>query len=227
MSDIFDEVDEDLRADRTKALLQRYGWLLAVAAVLVIVAAGAWQGWKYYETEETARLAKLYTAAMRDADAASVPGAPTDARDMAVANFTKVAAEAGPGYRTVARLRAAALAAEGGKRDEALALWDQVAADTAADPLLRDVAALHFGLSLLDTPQLDAGAVSRIEAHLKPLLNPTNKLRPLADEGLGLLALRQGNPAAAREIFKRLASDGNSPQGVRGRANGVLAQLGS
>ena len=79
---------------------------------------------------------------------------------------------------------------------------------------------------MLDTPQLDAGLAERIAGRLKPLLDPTNPLKALADEGLGLLAMRQGNPEAAREIFKRLSQDVTAPQGVRGRANGLLAQLG-
>lgn len=226
VSDIFDEVDEDLRADRTKQLLQRYGWLLVLAAVLVIAASGAWQGWKYYQARETARVSAIYLAAMRDADAAAQPGASASVRDAASAGFAQVAHNGSAGYRTLARLRAATLAADAGQRDAALALWDQVAGDREADPLLRDVATLHWGLSLLDAPSLDGGLDERIAGRLKTLLDPTNALRTLADEGLGLLAIRQGNPDAARAIFKRLSQDVTAPQGVRGRANGLLAQLG-
>ena len=226
VSDIFDEVDEDLRADRTRQLLQRYGWLLAVAAVAVIAASGAWQGWKYYQAREAARVSGIYLAAMRDAEAAAQPGAPATARVAATAGFDQVAREGAAGYRTLARLQEAALAAQAGERDQALALWDQVAADRGADPLLRDVASLHWGLTLLDTPQMDAGLAERIAGRLKPLLDPTNPFKALADEGLGLLALRQGNPDAAREIFKRLSQAVTAPQGVRGRANGLLAQIG-
>ncbi len=233
MSDIFDEVDEDLRADRTKQLLQRYGWLLVVAALAVIAATGAWQGWKYFQSREAVKYSALYLAAMHDAEAAGQPGAPASAGAAASAGFATVAANAGPGYRTLARLQAAALAAEAGQRDKALALWDQVATDSAADPLLRDVATLHWGLIQLDSPnlqpgaQFDAGLADRIAARLKPLLDPTNPFKTLADEGLGLLAMRRGDPAAARVIFKRVAQDVTAPQGVRGRANGLLAQLGS
>ena len=226
MSDIFDEVDEDLRADRTRQLLQRYGWLLGAAALVVSAASGAWQGWKDYQARETARVSAVYLAAMRNAEAAAQPNAPEAARSAALAGFDQVAREGAGGYRAVARLQAAALAAQAGQRDQALALWDQVAADSGADRLLRDVASLHWGLTLLDTPQLDAGLAERIAGRLKPLLDPTNPLKALADEGLGLLAMRQGNPEAAREIFKRLSQDVTAPQGVRGRANGLLAQLG-
>ena len=41
--DIFDEVEEDLRAERAEKLLKKYAWLLIVAVVAVIGAAAGWQ----------------------------------------------------------------------------------------------------------------------------------------------------------------------------------------
>ena len=221
MPDIFDEVDEDLRADRAQKLLQRYAGLLIAAAIAVIACAGAWQGWKYYETQEAMRLGGIYLAAMRDADA--VPPGPN-----AVAGFTQVAKEGDAGYRSLARMRQAALAAQSGQTAQALALWDQVASDPSADRLLRDTASLHWALAQIDVagPNTAAQGDGLVEARLKALVTPTNPLRALADEGLGLLALRQGKLDAARATFKQLAQDVTAPQGVRGRANGLLTQLG-
>ena len=36
MVDIFDEVDEELRAEKAKALLRRYGWLIVLGAVALL-----------------------------------------------------------------------------------------------------------------------------------------------------------------------------------------------
>ena len=51
MPDIFDEVNEDLRADRARTLLRRYGGLLAAGALLVVAGAGGWQVWQRHEAE--------------------------------------------------------------------------------------------------------------------------------------------------------------------------------
>ena len=51
-------------------------------------------------------------------------------------------------------------------------------------------------------------------------------MRSLAAETQALLAIRQSKPDAARNILKRLSQDVTAPDGVRGRANGLLAQLG-
>ena len=213
MPDIFDEVDEDLRADRARKLLQQYGGMIVAAALAVVVGAGAWQGWRWYDARETDRVAAIYIAALRQADGPQ----PQEA----LAPLQKVIAEGNSGYRTLARLRAAALKAQAGDRDGALALYDQVTGDGAADPLLRDLSSLQWA-----TLQIDHGDPAAIEARLARLLAPDHPFRALASEAQALLALRQGRTEVARETFKRLAQDVTAPDGVRGRANGLLAQLG-
>ena len=75
------------------------------------------------------------------------------------------------GYRTLARLREAALKADAGDLPGALALWDQVAADASADPLLRDLASLLWA-----EHQIDSGDPALLEARLKALAAPENRL---------------------------------------------------
>ena len=68
------------------------------------------------------------------------------------------------GYATLARLREAALKADAGDLPGAAALWDQVASDSSADPLLRDLANLLWAQHLIDS-----GDPSLLEARLKAL----------------------------------------------------------
>ena len=102
-----------------------------------------------------------------------------------------------------------------------MALWDQVAGDTAAYPLLRDLANLHWAES-----GIDAGDPAAVAARLKPLVQPDNAWHALAQEAQALLDLRQGNTSAARTALQALARDVATPDGVRGRANGLLTRLG-
>jgi hypothetical protein len=216
LSDIFDEVDEELRADRAQKLLRKYGWALVAAAVLVVLAVGGWKAWKYYQAQETARVAQSYIAAARLADTAGGAGRPA-----ALLGFDTLANGSNPGYRTLARLREAALKADSGDRAAALALWDKIAADGSADRLLRDLASLLWVRS-----QLDTGEPAVLSSRLVPLLAADNPWHGLATEAQALLELRQGHDDAARDALKRLAQDVTAPDGVRGRANGLLARLG-
>src|SRR6202453_4413062 len=60
--DIFDEVEEDLRAERAEKLLKKYAWLLIVAAVAVVGAAAGWQLWSRYQNQRDAAAAARYVA---------------------------------------------------------------------------------------------------------------------------------------------------------------------
>jgi hypothetical protein len=197
-------------------MLQRYGGLLVFAAVLVVAGAGGWQAWKSHEATQTAKVAQEFLTALD-----SAAGPPGDGRTAAALELANVARDGNAGYRTLARLRDAALQADSGETAGAEALWMQVANDTSADPLLRDVAVLQSVLH-----QIDNGDPATLDARLKPLAAPDNPWHALAEEAQAMIDLRQGHNDAARDTLKRLAQDVTAPDGVRGRANGLLARLG-
>ncbi len=222
MDDIFDEIQQDMRAERTRALLMRYGAAIGGAALLVVIAAGAWQGWRWYAARGNQTVAGAFIAA---SDAAGAPGAAVPAaaaaQQGAAAQFAQIATHGPEGYRTLARLREAAIRADGGDLPAALALWNQVADDGDADPSLRDLARL-----LWVQHQVDTGAPATLEARLKPLTAPDNLWHALALEDQALISLRAGATDQARDTLRLLAADVTAPEGVRGRASGLLARLG-
>ena len=218
VADIFDEINEDLRAERLRNLLKRYAVLLAVAALLVVAGAVGWKYWRDRQSQAGDQTAALFLDATRKAAA---PAAPAAARADAAAEFDSLARTAPEGYRTLSRLRAAALRAEGGDLPAALSLWDQVSADTAADPLLRDLANLMWVQH-----QVDGADPALVEGRLAPLVAAGNPWRPLALEAQALLALRTDQDGRARDIFKQLTTDPSSPDGVRNRAAGLLSHMG-
>ncbi len=213
--DIFDEIQDDLRAERARGLLKRFGGLLIVALLLVVAGVGGWQVWQQYRARAAQREASAFLAAQTLADG------PQAQRSGALAPFAALIGEAGPGYRTLARLRAAALKADAGDAAGAAALWTDVANDGSADPLLRDLATLQWALH-----QIDAGDPGAISARLQPLSLPLNPWHALAQEAQALLALRQGQTDAARGLLKSLSADTTAPDGVRARAGGLLARIG-
>ena len=221
MADIFDEVNDDLRAERARRFALRYGWLAALLAVALVAGVGAWQAWRWHAARQTNEVAGAFLGAMRDAAGPAVAeGQATPSRTAAMAEFDRLAATAPEGYRSLARLRSAALHASTGDLPAALAMWDMLSADTAADPLLRGLADL-----LWVQHQVDAGDPAAVEGRLQPLVAPSNPWRPLALESQALLALRTGRPDAARETLRQLAVDLAAPDGVRARANGLLVRL--
>lgn len=213
--DIFDEVAEDLRAERNRNLMKRYGGLLVAAAVLVIAGVGGYEGWRQYSTREADKQAATFLDAQRLADG------PAAGRLGALPAFTQLSQDGTAGYRALSRLRAAAIKADTSDLPGALLLWNQVAADSGADALLRDFANLQWALH-----QIDAGDPALVSARLLPLTADGSAWKSLAEEGQAMLALRQGQVDVARDTLKRLSADPTAPDGVRGRAGGLLQQLG-
>lgn len=218
VADIFDEINEDLRAERMQNLLRRYAVLLAVAALLVVAGAVGWKYWRDRKSQAVDQTAALFLDATRKG---ASPEASAAARTEAASEFDSLARTAPDGYRTLSRLRGAALRAEGGDLPAALIVWDQVAADTTADPLLRDLANLMWVQH-----QVDGAEPALVEGRLAPLVASGNSWRPLALEAQALLALRTGQDGRARDILQRVTIDPSSPDGVRTRAAGILGRMG-
>ena len=229
MVDIFDEVDEELRAEKAQAVLKRYGGLILAAAFAVVLGVAGWQGWQWWQGRQDQAAAGKFLAAMRIADTlAPTPGlsAPNDAataakRAQAIAGFAAVAADAPAGYRALARLREAGLKADAGDLPGAVLIWDQVAGDSSVDPLLRDLANLIAVMR-----QVDTGDAAQLAVRLKPLTASDSPWHAMAQEQLALLDIRQGHVDAAKETLGRLAQDVAAPIGVRNRSGALLVRLG-
>ncbi|HTW72811.1 MAG TPA: tetratricopeptide repeat protein [Acetobacteraceae bacterium] len=217
MPDIFDEIAEDLRAERAQRLLKRYAPLLIAVVALIIVAVGGWEAWRWRQAKQDMAAGQHYMTAMA---MESLPSAAADHKAL-IAQYAAIAKVSPEGYRTLARLQAAALDAQSGDGSAALALWNAVATDGSADPLLRDLANL-----LWCQHQIDTGNPGLLAGRLKALAEPGNPWRPLAEEQLAMLDLREGKTATARTTLTRLAQDVMAPDGVRKRAAALLEQLG-
>ncbi len=182
---------------------------------MVVAAAGAWEFWQWYDARQRAAVAEKFFAAMSIADEHPGPG-----RQAAIPGLVAVEHSGFAGYRTLARLRHAALLAEANNVAGAGALWSAVADDSAADRTLRDLASLQWAMRDLDT-----GNPAAISARLQPLARPDNPWHGMAQEAQALLALREGKTDSARDLLKPLAQDQTAPQGVRERAQGLLTHL--
>ncbi len=219
MVDIFDEVSDDLRTERAIKLARRYGGLLLLVLVLVLLGVGAQQAWTWYQTQQNNKAATAYLALITPIDAAN--GNLSKAQNLADAQaLTNFAGAAPEGYRTLANLRAAGLYAAAGQNAQADGIWNNVADDTSADPLLRDLANLLWAQHALgNAPDAD------VLARLKPLTAESNPYHGLAQETQALVYLHEGNNDLAKALLSQIASDPAAPDGVRNRADGLLAKL--
>jgi hypothetical protein len=210
VSDIFTEVDEEVRREQLKKLWERYGNLIIAAAFLVVAAVAAYRGYDYWQNRQAAVAGAAYDVASRLADEGK--------HDEAEAAFAKLVTDGTSGYRALARLREAAEMAE---RDPkaAVAAYDRIASENAGQPLVSDLAAVRAAFLLVDTARLD-----EMTQRLEPLAQPAGPFRHTARELLALSAWRNNDSVAMRRWTDAAKNDPEAPSGVRSRMD-VLASL--
>jgi hypothetical protein len=213
VSDIFQEVDEEVRREQLKKLWERYQNYIIAAAVLVVLAVAGWRANEWWETRKAAEAGAAFEAAITLADQGK--------HSEAEAAFTKLAEQTHTSYRALALLRAAAeLAATDPKA--AVAAYDKVAADTAVGRELRDIAALRAGALLID-----AGNSGEARARLEPLSGADNTFRHTARELLAFAAWHTGDIAAAKRWIEMIDSDPATPPDERSRMEMLTALMAS
>ncbi len=213
MDEFIREVREDVRRDRALELWRKYGKYAIGFVLAAIIAAAAVVGWRDYQQAQRAKHGMIYAEAL-DLVREGQTGA-------AIAAFNNLAVDAGRGYAELARLQQAALLARDGNGAGAAAIYEQLASDTGADRMFRDLALILLALNTADTA--DPAELSR---RLEPLTAKDNPWRFSALEVTALLAQNSGDKARAEEIFKSLADDVTAPRQVRARASAMLASLG-
>lgn len=225
MADIFQEIEADLRADRMRGLLTRYGKVVGAAAIVVALGVLGWQGSVWWHARQQRHVAAAYFAAVQELGGVHPAGGAAGGNAKAEALFARLSRNSTPaGYRTLARLRAAELAAGNGQQKLALSLWHEVASDPAAGPLFSGLARLLWVMHQINGVK-PGSDVAPLKSELQPLLMPGDPWRPMAEEATALIAMAEGDKAAARKTFATLQSDPGAPQGLRARAGALLAHL--
>ncbi len=216
--DIFDEVSEDLRAERARALLRRYGFVLVGLMLLTLAGVGLYD----YQQRQTARSSNATAQRFIDASDAAARqvenGRP--APPALTGSLAELATRGSGGYAILAGLQLAALDWDAGRHDAAIATWTRLSQDSSAPLILRQLATLTSVQH-----QVDTGDAKALKAQLAPLITPTNQWRPLAEQVTALLDIRLGRMPEARAIMKSLTTDPQAPQGVRQMAEDLLMTM--
>ena len=209
MSDIFQEVDEEIRRERLKKLWEKWGNVLLAVACVFVLGIGGWRGWQWWEAKQAAKAGDAFEAALSLAEAGKHEEAETA--------FAAIAAKSPAGYRMLARLRAAEELALR-DRPAAVKAFDAIAADSSIGRVMQDFAAMRAGLVLADTAPYE-----ELRARLEPLTGATNPFRHTAREIIALAAWRTGDMANAKRWFDMIVADGETPAGTRSRIDMLIA----
>ena len=196
-------------ANSSKSCGKRYGVLFIGVCVLVVVAVGGWRTYEWYEGKKAAEAGASFESAVALAD----QGKHEEAGEV----FAKLSASGPSSYRMLAKFREAAELAQ---RDPkaAVAVYDQLSADTSLGQSLQDLAAVRASLILLDTASYD-----EISKRLEPLTGPDRTFRHSARATLALSAWRAKNTTAMQRWTDMIVADAETPAATRGQIQMLLA----
>ncbi|PVB63376.1 tetratricopeptide repeat protein [Labrenzia sp. 011] len=197
MSDIFREVDEDIRQEKYRRLWDRFGlWIIGVA-VLIVVGTGGYRGWLYWQETQSQTSGDMFFEAVQLSEAGKY--------DEAATLYDQLDSATG-GYPALARFRKATDLANAGQTEEALAEFDALAAESGLMEGMKDVAALRAGYLVVDMEDYTSVA-DRVEG----LTGDTGPFRAAARELLALSAWKNGDIETARQWIAAIEEDPETP----------------
>lgn len=213
MSDesLFREVDEEVRRERLAKLWARYGNLVLVVSIAVILGVAGTKGWQYWKRHQAEAAGASYFSAL----ALQAEGKAEEAGKA----LTDVITGGHAGYSTLARLQAAAKLSGEGKTEEAVKAYDAIAADLNAPAEFRDLARIRACYLLAGTASLED-----LQSRLQPLDTPGNPWLNSVREIKATAAYRAGDYQLADRLMNEVIADPNAPQGARQRAL-IMVQL--
>jgi hypothetical protein len=211
VSELFDEVDEEVRREQLKKLWDKYSIYIVALAILIVAGVGGWRGYEYLEAKKAAEAGAAFDRAVELSE--------QNKHAEAEAAFADLAARAPSGYRVLARLR---MAAELATRDPQAAAkaYDEIAADRGARVAEQDLSRVRAAQLLVDSSTYP-NMLQRLEA----ATSATSTFRHTARELLALSAWRANDATAARQWLDLIANDAETPPSLRSRAEALEALL--
>jgi hypothetical protein len=217
MSDIFREVEEEIRRDKAMVFWNKHGTKLVAAALVIVAAVGGWRFYEDYTFKQRAGLGANFEAAIADAN---------EGKAEASAALTTLAEGKDGAYPALAKFRlatemAAKATDEAGRRDAASA-FDAISNDAALPLAWREMAKLRAALVFVDH-----GPYEEAERRLTPLSAPDQPFRHSAREGIALAAYAAGKFDKALDALQAIILDTEAPASLRQRAEIMLAVVRS
>lgn len=214
MVDLFEEVEDELRAEQYKKLaLKLAPWVIGGLVAGGLIAAVAYGAVRYQENT-AAKAAGTYAAVLDSMN----QGDPETAFQQL--NSVPKGSKA---YKSMALSLQAGIRMQENKTAEAVKLLDEAAKAAPggkAGLILADSARLKAAWAVMDDAPF-----AEVEKRLKPLTEEGRPYRALADEAMGVALINAGRPAEAKAIFTRLSVDPSAPQGVAQRAKQAMTVI--
>ncbi len=206
----FEEVDEEVRNEKFKELINKYGGYILTFVILVLAFAVGYEKigeWRVSKAEQTnARYVQAVSAS-------------SDYENNIAELESIVQTETGL-YKDIARLQIANILLDNNQTEKALTVLAQINDDASASEKIREIAAVK-----LATYKIDSSSYSDIEKILNPIVQKGGAWAPMAKELLAMSAIQNKDMAKAKAIYEELLANGNISEEFKARINDMLASI--
>ena len=159
--DIIQEVEESLKQEKLETLWKEYGSYLIAAVVLTVLLTGLFSGWNSWNSKANMAQTAVLIKALDSENKAS--------------DLQQAAIGLRPGQKVIARMSAAGILMDEGKKEEALMQYQEIAADREIEKVFRDLAVLMSVrlASSLESDEIDAAnLIAQLQTIYKDASNP-------------------------------------------------------
>ncbi len=206
------EVDEAMRQEQLGSAAKRYGWLIGGGAVLAIAAFGGYLFWQDRREGQLEQASDTLITTLDKLEAGQIQQAESDLAALA---------EGSSATAVSAKMARAGIALRDNRQAEAIALFDEIAADGDAPQPYRDLATIRSVAARFEEMQ-----PQQVIDRLKPLATPGNPWFGSAGELVAMAYLKQGKQNLAGPMFAAIAKDEDVPQSLRSRTRQMAGLLG-
>ena len=208
MADIIDEINEELKQERMKALFAKYGKIIIGFAGAVVAVVVAIQGYGMYQNSVRETAANAYFDALGQEEIGAA--------------LASAEGELAGGYDMLARFVAAAELVSKDDKQGAYDAYVAISNDATIAEIYRNFAAM---LAVTSAP--DEVASDDLRALVGPIAETTGASQSLALELMIDVALRDGDIASAKDYLEKINQLQDVPNGLRQRAATLAVVLSS
>ena len=215
MSDIFHEIEEDIRRERLDKLWEKHGSTGMIIAGALVIGVASYLWWGEATERRNAALSDEYLAA-------SEVLASGDA-EVGLTALDEIIANSAGGYVVLASMQKAASLAADGKTEEAIRAYDAIRSSNKTEDLLGQLAAIKAGWLLVESEDF-----ANMKARLGDIAfaEAEGPWAAAATEVLAYSAVRAENLEEAEALYLKIRTMRSASMGIVGRSAEMLSIIG-
>jgi hypothetical protein len=207
------EVDEAVRRDQLERAAKRYGLMVGAAVLVALLALAAWLFWQSRQENQLETRSEQLVTAFDELDGGAFTRADEELAPLATGEGDAASVAAG--------LARAGIALRDNRRDEAVQIFEAVAANEDAPEPYRQLAAIRLAAAQFEDLEPQA-----VIDRLKSIAVPGNPWFGSAGELVAMAYLKQGREDLAGPLLAEIAKDESVPETLRSRTRQLAGLLG-